>query len=310
MWFKNLVVYRFTRPFELDAETLEAKLADATFHPCRAQEVSRQGWSSPMGKLGSQLVYASNGFLLINLRKEEKIIPASVIGDHLNDKIEAIEQEQDRKVRKKERDSLKEEILIDLLPKAFSRYQHTLAFIDPRSGVLVVDASSAKRAEELCSHLRKTLGSLPITIPALKQAPNDVMTGWLVSEQALPDGFVAGEEAELKDPGEDGGVIRCKNQALFSDEIRAHLDAGKQAVKLALHWRDKLSFLLGEDLIMRRLKFSDSLQDQAADMGQADAAAAFDADFYLMSQEICALVPELFEALGGENSESYNAVTV
>ncbi|WP_210394903.1 recombination-associated protein RdgC [Motiliproteus sediminis] len=310
MWFKNLVVYRFTRPFELSAESLQAKLAEAAFHPCRAQEITRQGWSSPMGKLGEQLVYASNGYLLINLRKEEKIIPASVVSDHLTEKVEAIEQEQDRKVRKKERDSLKEEILIDLLPKAFSRFQHTLAFIDPRSGVLVVDASSAKRAEDLCSHLRKTLGSLPVTIPALKQAPNSVMTGWLESEAALPDGFIAGDEAELKEPTDDGSIIRCKNQALFSDEIRAHLDAGKQVAKLALHWRDKLGFLLGEDLIMRRVKFSDTLLDQASDMGQADAAAAFDADFYLMSQEVCSLIPELFDALGGENSESYNAVTV
>lgn len=310
MWFKNLVVYRFTRSFELNAEALEEKLQSARFQRCRSQELSKQGWSSPMGKLGQQLVFSSNGCLLLNLRKEEKIIPASVVNDQLSERIEAIENEQDRKVRKKERDSLKEEIMIDLLPKAFSRFSQTLAFIDPSSGVLVVDASSAKRAEDLCSHLRKTLGTLPITIPALLQAPNTVMTQWLDSEAAQPEGFIIGDEAELLEPSENGGVIRCKQQALFSDEIRAHLNAGKQVSKLALHWRDKLSFLLGDDLILRRLKFSDSLQDQAADMGQADAAAAFDADFYLMTQEVSALIPELFAVLGGENTQSYNAVTV
>jgi len=310
MWFRNLVVYRFTRPFDLGAEALENKLDEARFHRCRAQELSKQGWSSPMGKLGEQLVFTSNGCLLINLRKEEKIIPASVVNDQLGERVEAIENEQDRKVRKKERDTLKEEIMIDLLPKAFSRFSHTLAFIDPRSGVLVVDASSAKRAEDLCSHLRKTLGSLPVTIPALLQAPSAIMTRWLEDEAEQPDGFVIGDEAELQEPAENGGVVRCKQQALFSDEIRAHLDAGKQVCKIGLHWRDKLSFLLGDDLILRRVKFSDSVQDQAADMGQADAAAAFDADFFLMTQEVTALIPELFAVLGGENRESYNAVTV
>ena len=305
MWFKNLVFYRFTRPFELSAEALTEQLEQHRFGPCSSQEISRYGWTTPMAKLSEQLVHSGNSALLICAQKEEKILPASVIRDFLNDKIEQIETEQDRKVRKKERDDLKDEIIIDLLPKAFSRYQRTQAYIDPAQGLLVVDASSAKRAEELCSHLRQTLGSLPVSIPALKQAPASVMTQWLLEEQTIPAGFELGDEAELKDPSENGATLRCKQEDLLGDEIRPHLNAGKQAIKLAVSWRDSCSMILCDDLILRRLKFSDTLLDQAADMGAADAAAAFDADFFLLTETFAKLVPELFEALGGENTDAY-----
>ncbi len=308
MWFKNLVFYRFTRPFELSAEALTEQLQQHRFGPCSSQEISRYGWTTPMAKLSEQLVHSGNGALLLCAQKEEKILPASVIRDFLNDKIEQIETEQDRKVRKKERDDLKEEVIIDLLPKAFSRYQRTQAYIDPAQGLLVVDASSAKRAEELCSHLRQTLGSLPVSIPALKQAPASVMTQWLLEEQTIPSGFELGDEAELKDPSENGATLRCKQEDLLGDEIRHHLTAGKQAVKLAVSWRDSCSMILSDDLILRRLKFSDRLLDQAADMGAADAAAAFDADFFLLTETFAKLIPELFEALGGENQDAYQSV--
>ncbi len=305
MWFKNLVFYRFTRPFELDAATLTEQLEQHRFAPCSSQELSRYGWTTPMAKLSDQLVHSGNGALLICAQKEEKILPASVIRDFLMDKVEQIETDQDRKVRKKERDELKEEVIIDLLPKAFSRYQRTQAYIDPAQGLLVVDASSAKRAEELCTHLRQTLGSLPVSIPALNQAPASVMTQWLREDQSMPSGFELGNEAELKDPSENGAILRCKQEDLLGDEIRPHLEAGKQAVKLAVAWRDSCQMILSDDLIIRRLKFSDTLLDQAADAGSADAAAAFDADFFLLTETFAKLIPEMLEALGGENMDAY-----
>ncbi len=305
MWFKNLVFYRFTSPFTTSPEELEKQLQAASFVPCRSQEQMKYGWTKPMGKLGDQLTHASDGRILICARKEEKILPASVVKDFLQDKVEQIEQEQDRKVRKKERDSLKDEIIFELLPRAFSRFQDTFAYIDPQNNLLVVDASSAKRAEDLCSFLRKTLGSLPVAIPAMNHAPAATMTHWLSEEAQLPARFELGDEAELKDPSEDGGVIRCKQQDLLGDEIGAHLKAGKQAVKLAIEYADSLRSVVGEDLIVRRLKFADLVLEKAAELGEADAAAAFDADFTLMSLELSSFIDRLLEALGGENSEAY-----
>ncbi|MCW8883835.1 MAG: recombination-associated protein RdgC [Motiliproteus sp.] len=303
MWFKNLVFYRFTRSVELEAEKLHETLLLQRFVPCRSQEASRYGWCAPMGKPSDQLVHASNGYLLICARKEEKILPASVVKDELSERVEEIEQSQDRKVRKKERDQLKDDITFELLPKAFSRYQQTYAYIDPKNGLLIIDASSAKRAEELCSFLRKTLGSLPVMIPKLNNAPASVMTQWLLDKNTQPSELELGFEAELKDPSEDGAVLRCKQQDLLSEEIAAHLNSGKQVVKIAASYQDSFSCLIADDLIIRRLKFSDKVLDKASELGEADAAAAFDADFSLMTLELARFIPQLIDYLGGEQPQ-------
>ncbi len=301
MWFKNLTFYRFTRPFQYNAETLSEALQESRFAPCSSQEQSRYGWVSPMGKGFDELVHASGNYLLLCARKEEKILPSSVIKDHLDERVELIEHEQDRKVRKKERDTLKDEILLDLLPKAFSRFQHTYGYIDLDQGLLVVDASSAKRADDFSSFLRKVLGSLPVVLPTLNKAPASVMTSWLQDDSPLGEGFGLGDACELKDPSEDGGKVTCQQQHLHSEEISSHLNAGKQAVKVALNWNDSLSCMIAEDMIVRRIKFSDLLQEKAAEMGSADAAALFDADFTLQAMEISKFIPQLITLMGGEN---------
>ncbi|WP_434050522.1 recombination-associated protein RdgC [Marinobacter salarius] len=301
MWFRNARVFRFTKPFEITAEALEEKLQEDAFKPCGPQETSRQGWVSPMGKHSDLLVHSAGGYHLIALRKEEKLLPASVIKELVDEKAEMIEAEQHRKVRRKEKDELKEEVTLEMLPRAFSKNRRCYAYLAPADGVLVVDAGSSKQAEDLASTLRKSLGSLPVRPPAVEQAPAFTFTGWLNESIDLPTSIELGNECELKDTSEDGGVVRCKGLDLQGDEIRSHLNAGMQVTKLSVTWDDSLSFVLDEELGIRRLKFGDTLQEKLDDVDADDAAARFDAAFSLMTLELARLIPGLLEALGGED---------
>ncbi|AGH81083.1 recombination associated protein [Psychromonas sp. CNPT3] len=301
MFFKNLQVYRFTRPMEQDVDALERNLEEFKFKSCSSQDVSKLGWVFPMGKAGSMYTHLANKQILVCLKKEEKMLPAGVIKDQLNERVEAIENEQGRALKKKEKDSLKEDIIMQLLPRAFSRTSQTFAWIDPETNMLYVDASSTRKAEELISLLRKTLGSLPVVPIQLKNQADVIMTDWL-NEGNIPTHFSLENEAELCSALEGGGIIRCKQQDLLSDEIKNHLAADKFVTKLALNWADSISFLLGEEFALKRLKFSDVLQEQNEDIDKDDFAARFDADFALMTGEIKQLVPAIIEALGGELS--------
>ena len=301
MWFRNARVFRFTKPFEITAEALEEKLQEDAFKPCGPQETSRQGWVSPMGKHSDLLVHSAGGYHLIALRKEEKLLPASVIKELVDEKAEMIEAEQHRKVRRKEKDELKEEVTLEMLPRAFSKNRRCYAYLAPADGVLIVDAGSSKQAEDLASTLRKSLGSLPVRPPAVEQAPAFTFTGWLNESIDLPASIELGTECELKDTSEDGGVVHCKGLDLQGDEIRSHLDAGMQVTKLSVTWDDNLSFVLDEELGIRRLKFGDTLQEKLDDVDADDAAARFDAAFSLMTLELARLIPGLLEALGGED---------
>ena len=301
MFFKNLQVYRFTRPLEQDADALERNLEEFKFKPCGSQDISKLGWIFPMGKAGSMYTHTASKQILICLKKEEKMLPAGVIKDQLNERVEAIELEQGRAVKKKEKDSLKEEIVMQLLPRAFSRTTQTFAWIDPESDILYVDASSTRKAEELISLLRKTLGSLPVVPIQLKNQADVVMTDWL-TEGNIPANFALEDEAELRSALEGGGIIRCKQQDLLSEEIKNHLASDKFVTKLALNWADSISFIIGEEFAIKRLKFSDVLQEQNEDIDKADFAARFDADFALMTGEIKQFIPAVIDLFGGEQS--------
>lgn len=301
MWFRNARLFRFTKPVDLTPEVLEEKLADAAFQPCGPHDTMRLGWVSPLGRQGEQYVHSANGYHMICLRKEDKLLPAAVVKEAVAERVEMIEAEQARKVRRKERDEIREQLTLEMLPQAFSRSRHCYAYLAPQDGWLIVDAASAKQAEELTSHLRKTLGSLPVRPPAVEQSPAFTMTGWLQGQIATPTGLVAGMECELRDPGEEGGVVRCRGLDLQSEEVLTHLASGMQVVRLALDWQESLSFVLDEELALRRLKFGDTLRDQLDDIDNDDALARFDAAFSLMALELSRLLPALLEAFGGED---------
>ena len=298
MWFKNLRLYRFTKPYTLTAEQLNEQLEQQGFHDCPRMQPFSYGWAPPLGRHGSLLAHAANGRMMICARKEEKILPAGVIRDMVQEKVEALEDERMRKVGRRERSMIRDEILQDLMPRALSRSSYTYAYIAPQDGVLVVDVTSQSRAEELLGLLRKSLGSLSVVPVAVQQAPAAVMTRWL-SERAVPEGFGLGSECVLRDIGEEAGVVRCKNQELLGSEIGGHIDAGKQVIRLAMQWNGVLSLVLDEDMSIKRLRFSDMVEEKAADVGSDDEAARFDNDFAIMTLELARFIPVLVELFGG-----------
>lgn len=300
MWFKNLAIYRLTEDFSLTPTELEEKLESLSFKPCATTEEFSYGWSAPLGRSSEQLIHQANGFMMLCATKEEKVLPTSVINEMTADKVAEKEDQEARKLSKKERTELKDQIIFELLPRAFSFSKKTFAYIDPKGGWLIVDAASAKKAEELISFLRKNLGSLPLVPVSTKEKPVSTMTQWLLKNESPADVLIE-DECELRAPEESGGIIRCKNQDLAAPEIKNHLDTGKQVIKLAISWSDRLSFIVDENLSIKRLKFLDLIQDQVADTEADSAEAQFDVDFTIMSQELSSFLPRLLEIFGGEN---------
>ncbi|ACR68384.1 recombination-associated protein RdgC [Edwardsiella ictaluri] len=302
LWFKNLLIYRLNREIPLVAQEMESQLSAMAFTPCGSQDMSRTGWVPPLGGGSDALTHCANGQILLCARKEEKILPAPVLKQALQAKIERLEGEQHRKLKKTEKDALKDEVLHSLLPRAFSRFNQTWLWIDSVNNLIMLDAASAKRAEDVLALLRKSLGSLPVVPLTLDKPIEMTLTEWVRSGNT-PAGFCLQDEAELKAILEEGGVIRCKQQALVCDEIAVHIEAGKLVTKLALDWHERIQLVLADDGAIKRLKFSETLRDQNEDIDREDAALRFDADFALMTGELAVLIDELITALGGETAQ-------
>ena len=169
--------------------------------------------------------------------REDKLLPNSVVSDELNARLRKIAEKAGKPVGSRERKRLKDEVLTDLLPRAFTRVSKRNAYLDTENGWLVVDTASRKAAEAATSLIREALGSFPATPLVPDESPRVLMTDWLTRGR-LPGEVALGDECELRDSGDGGAAVRCRRQDLESDEIREHLKSGKQVFQLRLVFDD------------------------------------------------------------------------
>ncbi|WP_395344859.1 recombination-associated protein RdgC [Ningiella sp. W23] len=293
MWFKNLKLYRFTQAFELEQNALQSMMQAMPFRHCSSQEISSMGFVAPISGDASddaQLFHWAGDAVWFRLKREEKILPSSVVNAELAEKVSQIEQETGTPVGKKVQKEMKEDIIQTMLPRAFAKHGFVNAYISLSEQIMVVDASSDGSAEVLLACLRKCVGSLPV-VPFAKSQQQEVLTSWLLKD--APEGIELLDEAEFKSPADDGGIIRCKHQDLDADEILAHIQAGKWVQKIAIQYKERLSCLITEDLSIKRLKFTDLVIQENEDISKEDMHARLDADFTLFVSEIDAFVKDL-----------------
>ncbi|MTC39243.1 recombination-associated protein RdgC, partial [Providencia alcalifaciens] len=295
-FFKNAIVYRMTRDIQISSDELETQLKNLEFSPCGSQDMMKVGWTNPI-KTGEALTHSVGNQILIVAKREEKILPTDVIKKELQAKIDKLEAEQGRRLKKTEKDSLKDEVVQDLLPRAFSKESTVSVWIDNDNQRIIVDASSAKRAEDTLALLRKTLGSLPVVPLTMKTPIELTLTDWL-RDGVIPQGFNLTDEAELKAMLAEGGIARFKKQDLVSDEIASHIEAGKLVTKLSLDWNETIQFTLCDDCSLKKIKFSDMLKAQNDDIDREDIAQRFDADFVLLTSEMTRLIDAVIQSLG------------
>lgn len=299
MWFKNLQLYRLPPNWNMTLPRLEETLTRFAFRPAGKSEFFSRGWIPPRGE--GEMVSALERHWLVALGVEEKILPASVINLATKERVAKLEQQLGYKPGRKQSKEIKENVTQDLLPRAFSRYRSTRAWLDPVNGWFVVDAANAKRAEEVMEVLRWTLDDFPAVLLRTQLSAAAAMTQWLMDGDG-PGGFSIDRECELRSPLEEKALVRYQRHNLDSDEVRAHLTGGKQPVRLALTWRDRVSFVLTERGEVKKLDLIDVEED--GESGEKENAAdRFDADFALMTGELSRFLTELVEALGGEEGD-------
>lgn len=293
MWFKNLKLYRFTQPFSLDTEKLQIMIESMPFRHCSAQEISSMGFVSPITRTNGsdeQLFHKAGNAYWFSLKREEKMLPASVVNAELAEKVTQIEQETGTPVAKKAQKDLKEDIVHRLLPRAFNKHSFINGYISLDQQIVVIDASSDGSAEVFLACLRKCLGSLPL-IPFAKSQQQAILTDWVLKD--APQSIELLDEAEFKSPADDGGIVRCKHQNLDADEILAHIQAGKWVHKIAIAYQDRLTCIIEDDLSIKRLKFTELVTQQNEDVSKDEMSARLDADFSLMTAELDTFAKDL-----------------
>lgn len=238
------------------------------------------------------------GLFPFSLCLEEKILPSSVVDQVVKERAEEIEEQQGFRPGRKQIKEIKAVVTDELLPRAFSTRHSITAWIDPNNGWMAINASSAAKAEEVLSALNKSIESFPVALLKTEISPAAAMAQWLSSDCA-PSGFTIDRDCELKANVDEKSSVRYAHHSLEMDEIKQHLSSGKQPVRLAMTWNDRMSFVLTDKLEIKRVQFLDIVKEEAEAQSET-AEELFDADFLLMADELAKFLPDLMGALGSE----------
>ncbi|MCA3868407.1 MAG: recombination-associated protein RdgC, partial [Burkholderia sp.] len=263
-------------------------------------EMQSAGWASPRDD--GALVYSINRQMLLVFRAEKKLLPASVVNQVTKARALEIEEQQGFKVGRKQLRELKEQVVDELLPRAFSIRRDTRVWIDTVNGWLVIDAAAQALADDVRSLLVKSIDQLPLAGVHVARSPVAAMTDWLLSGEA-PGGFTVDQDAELRSSGEGGATVRYVGHALEANDMRRHIETGKQCMRLAMTWNDRISFVLTPSLTIKRVTPLDVIKEAADPTAQNDDER-FDSDVTLMTGELERMLTSLVDILGGDRHES------
>lgn len=293
--FKNTIPYRITA-LAIDALGANEALESAQFVPCGASQEKSIGWVPPRGDAHGPLLESVDGQWLMRLMIETRAVPDSVLTKKAAERVAHIEATTGRKPGKKETREIKDDIKLELMPMAFSKESSVWVWIDPIANLLVIDAASQARADEVVTMLVKCIPGLALRLIETKISPTAAMSAWLITQEP-PAGFTVDCECELKAADESKAVVRYTRNALDTDDVKAHVESGKLPTKLALTWDSRVSFMLTEGLQVKKLAFLDVVFD-----GHKDQENGFDADVLITTSELRKMLPDLLDALGGEST--------
>lgn len=298
MWFKNLRIFRLHPDCDLQTEALLSALEQQRFHSVGSQDMQSIGWVSPAPELPLALNVENQ--ILLCAQVEKKLLPAAVINQFAQERAQELEAEQGFRPGRKQMQEIKEEVTMTLLPRAFSTQRRTYVWLDPVNRWLIIDAAAQNTADEILSLLGETLTPFPALPVTTEYAPSARMTQWLLDEdEPLP--FSLEEDAELRAKQDQRAVIRYVRHPLDRELIQQQIEQGMYCSRLGLTWEDRISFVLNENLELRRVSPLEVLTDEQH-QPEHDSEEEFSATFLLMCREYSALLDALIEHLGGEQS--------
>jgi recombination associated protein RdgC len=293
--FKNALVYRIVQWDQPELSVLQDKLAALRFTECGATQPESAGFVEPRGEKHAPMVELVGGQLMMRLVIETKAVPSSAIKTRLEAELDKIEADTGRRPKGKRAKEMKEQIVHELLPRAFSKRSSTNIWIDAKAKLLIIDAASTKKADRIVTLLVDVLGGgIVFKLLQTESAPSTAMSQWLKTKQA-PAGFSVDRECELKQPDSEKALVKYARHNLDIDEVGQHIEQGKIPTQLAMTWDNRVSFVLTEALTLKKIKLLDVVLE-----GPASQDAGFDTDVAIATGELRQLIPDLIDALDGE----------
>ncbi len=294
MWFKNIRVFALDN-LSVDMEALENNLNAFPFKDCAKTSPASHGWYPPIhldGRDDAPLSQKIGDAVLLCIQVEEKVLPATVVRQQLQEKLDAIEQREQRKVYKQEKTQLKEEIYHTLLMQAFSKKEQLYAYIDLKANCLVVNSATPKKVDLVTALLKKSCPELEISLLNVDEGQAK-LTNWL-KHHDCPKDITVEDSCLLLARQNAQSKVKLSCRDLTTDAVQSFLKDGCDVSELRLRYQDQVQFTLTKDFAVNQLKFTDQVTALVEDYEPDSKAAQILANVTIMQGVLNGLIECLF----------------
>jgi recombination associated protein RdgC len=278
MWLKNATIYGISPKAQFPIEQLQA----ARFVPVDSLQLQSVGFS-PVRE--GELAYRQGKHILLRFTIEKKHIPGSAVAVLVEDKAAALEKAQGFPPGKKARKELRERAIDELLPRALSTRRTTQVWIDQDQHRIVIDSASNSTCDEIIKAMIKLFPTIEFQDVSWPRAK--VVTAWVADEE--PDDFTMDDSVVLQYPGEKGKRVKFERATAQGADVINHLTAGAHVDSVAMTFSSRLSFVMTDNMRIRRIKALDIVQEGR----DAENDDRFDSDVALMTRELGCLIDAL-----------------
>lgn len=264
MWFNNALIFQY----DLKEEgQLNDSLKEERLKPCPPHARFIYGWLPAMA---DEMIHEVAGGAMICMGKEERILPRGVINKMLQERIEKLEQQHGRSVKRAEKNQMAEDLEFELLPKSFCVQKKLSALLDTNNKRLIINTSSATQATQLTALLRKSIAG--INIEPVPVAENLALrfAEWINVPETLPEDFQLASDCLLFSLDDEKKRIHCKGYELPAEEILTLLSQGMATAEISLIWKERIQFTLTHDFVFKKLKSLDYLLDDFSEIKELE----------------------------------------
>lgn len=282
MWPKNATIYGISPKAKFPLEQLQA----ARFVPVGDLQAQSAGFSPVRG---DELAYQQGKHTLLRFTIEKKHIPGSAVAVKLEEKCAELEKAQGFPPGKKSRKELKERVVDELLPRALSTRRTTAVWIDQDQHRIVIDSASNAVCDEIVKVLIKLFGEGDnLGLQDVRWPRASVLTQWLDYQ---PREFTVDDAVTLQHPGEKGKVVKFERADLGYADVLGQIRSGAYVQSVAMTFNSRLSFIMTDNMRIRRIKALEILMDREG----VQEADRFASDFDLMTREVGCLIDALVQ---------------
>jgi recombination associated protein RdgC len=292
--FRNVRYYRLDGVWPESEESLSTCLEQAGFEPCGPLTERSSGWVAVDPDTSDLLVRRINGADLIRLRSQSRVLPAAVINEELEARIEDYRRRMKEAPTPREKRRLKAEARDELMPKAMLKSDRIWGYVDLKEKVLGIDTALDSVAERFLRRLQASMDGINIRPLQFMKPVDELLTGIFFED--APKQFSLGRECRMQDLADAGSIVRWTDFDLADKTIRDHVANGMRLTHLAIVYDNIMSFVLNENGVISKLRFlgmDDDIEDHK------DPLARQDAEFVLITATLRNLLADLKKQLGG-----------